>query len=75
MIFTAPAELSTREIAETVDTTGMVENARAGRRGGRIARQARMELESKTGRSVVTGEHFLPASAKAVKRLEGGDGG
>ncbi len=75
LIFTAPAELSTREIAETVDATGMVENARAGRRGGRIARQARMELESKTDWGVVTGEHFLPASAKAVKRLEGGDGG
>lgn len=75
LIFTAPAELSTREIAETVDATGMVENARAGRRGGRIARQARMELESKTDRGVVTGENFLPASAKAVKRLEGGDGG
>jgi len=60
LIFTALAELSTRQIAETVDATGMPENAEAGRKGGGIAKRARMELEQKTGRSVVTGENFLP---------------
>lgn len=38
----------------------MPENAEAGRKGGGIAKRARMELEQKTGRSVVTGENFLP---------------
>lgn len=53
---------------ETVQATGMPENAEAGRKGGGIARKARRELEQKTGRSVVTGEDFLPPAATG-KRL------
>ncbi len=64
LIFTALAELSTRQIAETVQATGMPENAEAGRKGGRIAKRARLELEQKTGKSVVTGENFLPPGKK-----------
>lgn len=60
LIFTALAELSTRQIAESVDATGMTENAEAGKKGGKIAKKARLELEEKTGKSVVTGENFLP---------------
>ena len=63
LIFTALAELSTRQIAESVDATGMEENTEAGKKGGRIAKRARQELEEKTGRSVVTGENFLPPAA------------
>ncbi len=70
LIFTALAELSTRQIAESVAATGMAENADAGRQGGRIAKRARLELEQKTGRKVVTGENFLPP-AKPVKKLKG----
>ncbi len=55
LIFTALAELSTRQIAETVNATGMDENKVAGQTGGRIAKKARLELESKTGKKVVTG--------------------
>ena len=61
LIFTALAELSTRQIAETDDATGMPENKVAAKKGGTIAKQARKALEAKTGRSVVTGENFLPA--------------
>ena len=60
LILTALAELSTRQIAETVQATGVPENAEAGRKGGAIAGKARRELEAKTGRKVVTGENFLP---------------
>ncbi|MDL2210657.1 hypothetical protein LJC26_07640 [Desulfovibrio sp. OttesenSCG-928-O18] len=61
LIFTALAELSTRQIAESMDATGLQENATAGRRGGRIARQAREELEESTGQKVVTGNsNILP---------------
>jgi len=34
LIFTALAELSTRQIAETVQASGMTENAQAGKKGG-----------------------------------------
>lgn len=60
LIFTALAELSTRQIAESVDATGMPENESAAKAGGGISRKARLELESKTGRKVVTADNFLP---------------
>ena len=46
----------------------MKENKVAGKSGGGIARKARVELEEKTGRSVVTGDSFLPL--KMVKVIE-----
>jgi hypothetical protein len=63
LIFTALAELSTRQIAETMKAVGMKENKTAGKTGGGIAKKARRELETKTGRKVVTGESFLPPAA------------
>jgi DNA-damage-inducible protein D len=69
LIFTALAELSTRQIAESVDATGMNENAVAGEKGGKIAKKARLELESKTGKSVITSENYLPP-AKERKQLK-----
>ncbi|PKL92069.1 MAG: hypothetical protein CVV21_04795 [Candidatus Goldiibacteriota bacterium HGW-Goldbacteria-1] len=60
LIFTALAELSTRQIAETMKAKGMAQNGTAGKKGGKIAKRARKELESKTGKRVVTGENFLP---------------
>ena len=69
LIFTALAELSTRQIAESVAATGIAENQVAAKTGGRIAKKARLELESKTGRKVVTGENYLPP-AKTVKQIK-----
>jgi len=76
LIFTALAELSTRQIAESVEATGMKENTEAGKKGGRIAGTARLELEQKTGRPVVTGENFLPPAGQRRRRKGGvSDGG
>lgn len=69
LIFTALAELSTRQIAETEMAKGLNENAVASKKGGAVAKNARKELESKTGKSVVTGENFLPP-AKGNKKLK-----
>lgn len=67
LIFTALAELSTRQIAESTEATGMNENKAAAKTGGGIARKARQELESKTGKKVVSGENYLPPSARKIK--------
>ena len=75
LIFTALAELSTRQIAESVDATGMEENANAGKKGGKIAKGARLELEQKTGKSVVSGENFLAPSKPARKITGAREGG
>ncbi len=63
LIFTALAELSTRQIAETTNATGMKENKVASKLGGGIAKKARKELEKKTGKKVVTGGNYLPPSS------------
>lgn len=66
LIFTALAELSTRQIAETMSAKGMKENRKASRGGGGIAKKARIELESKTNKKVVTEDNYLPP-AKTLK--------
>ena len=66
LIFTALAELSTRQIAESIVATGMNENEAAAKTGGSIARKARLELESKTGKKVVSAENYLPATGKKL---------
>ena len=69
LIFTALAELSTRQIAESVDATGMAENKTAAKTGGGIAAQARHQLESQTGKSVVTKANYLPTVASRPKKV------
>lgn len=67
LIFTALAELSTRQIAETDEATGTADNATAAKTGGRIAKNARLELENQTGKPVITGDNFLTPT-KRIKR-------
>ena len=67
LIFTALAELSTRQIAETDKAKGLPQNAKASKNGGAVAKNARLELESKTGKSVITNENFLPPAKKNKK--------
>ena len=66
LIYTALAEISTRQTAETMNATGMKENREAGKKGGGIARKARWDLKDKTGRNVVAGENFLPPDRKIL---------
>jgi hypothetical protein len=44
----------------------MTQNKTAAKAGGRIARQARNQLESQTGKSVVSGESFLPNTTTKI---------
>lgn len=69
LIFTALAELSTRQIAESEKAKGMAQNKVASKKGGGIAKNARLELEEKTGRKVVSGENYLGA-AEDVRKLK-----
>lgn len=60
LIFTALAEVSTRRIAEMDNTDGLEENKVPAKKGGKIARDARIALEKRLGKSVITGDNFLP---------------
>src|SRR5690606_25326843 len=53
LIFTALAELSTRQIAEA---------EKAGKKGGAVAKIARKELESRTGQKVMIRKLFTTTS-------------
>ncbi len=64
LIFTALAELSTRQIAESTNARGVPENKVAGQKGGAIAKKARLELEEKTGKRVVSSDNFLPPNSR-----------
>jgi hypothetical protein len=60
LIFSALAELSTRKIAEVEKAEGLEANKVPAKKGGKIAKDARIALEEKIGKSVVTGQNFLP---------------
>ena len=68
LIFTALAELSTRQVAENTNATGMKENKQAAKIGGNISKRAREDFEERTGQKVVTDENYLPKTKKQ-KRL------
>ena len=48
------AELSTKRISETTNPDSMNEHAQVAKQGGEIARNARLELEAKTGEKVIS---------------------
>ena len=60
LIFTALAELSTRQTAERENATGLEENKIAAKTGGKVAKEARKIYEKQTGQKVVSGTNFLP---------------
>jgi hypothetical protein len=68
IIFTMVGEKATTDIARTRDAKGFEENKGAAKRGGRIAHNARKELEGETGNSVISKDNFLGLTEK--KRLE-----
>lgn len=64
LLFTALAELSTRQIAESVNAKGLTENKNASKAGGKIAKTARLELEDKTGQKVISNKNYLKSPKK-----------
>jgi DNA-damage-inducible protein D len=73
LIFSMLGEAATTEIARTRDTQGFPQNQQAARSGGKVAGNARRELEKKSGRKVVTNENYLglTQAAKKGKRIKG----
>ena len=68
LIFTALAELSTRQIAESMEAEGMNQNKTAAKTGGGIAKKARLDLEGKTGKRVISAENYLPPGRKKLAK-------
>jgi hypothetical protein len=68
LIFNMLGEAATTEIAREKDARGFTENKVAANKGGQIAGKARKELESQTGKRVVSRKNYLegPPDRKAL---------
>ena len=64
LIFSMLGEASTKEIVINTDPIGFEQNKKAAKAGGKIAGDARKQLEIKSGKRVVTSENYLPESKK-----------
>lgn len=64
LIFTSLAELSTRQITESMKTKWLQENKLPAKKWWEIAKNARKALEEKTWKSVITKENFLKSKEK-----------
>ena len=59
LIFSMLGEAATTEIARNRDAQGFPQNKQAARSGGKVAGNARRELEKKSGRKVVSRENYI----------------
>lgn len=59
------AEISTKEISETTNPETLPEHENVARRGGNIAKEARLKLEAETGKKVVS-----RLNAKSIRAIE-----
>jgi hypothetical protein len=71
LIFTMLGEKSTTEITKSRDSKGFNECLDSSKEGGKIAGNARMELEMKTGKKVVSSDNYLSITEKKnIKKLK-----
>lgn len=59
LILNMLAETATKDITNAVDARGLAENQAAARRGGKIAGNARAEIEKETGKPVISGKNAV----------------
>jgi prophage antirepressor-like protein len=64
LIFSMLGEASTTEIARNKNSQGFIENKRVANMGGKIAGDARKNLELETGKNVVSQDNFLQLQQK-----------
>ncbi len=68
LIFTMLGEASTTEIARNRDAEGFVENLKAASDGGKVAGNARRELEVQTGSKVISNENYKELTEKNKRK-------
>ena len=64
LLFSQLGEAATTEITKTEHPKGFKKNKRVSKRGGKIAGDARSNLEKETGRKVITSQNYLPKKQK-----------
>ena len=64
LIFSMLGEASTTAIVKTRNPKGFIENKMVAKQGGSVAGKARLDLEIKTGKKIVSSENYLPELKK-----------
>lgn len=59
LILNMLAETATKDIAESANPQGLEENKKVAKRGGKIAGNARREIEAETGKPVITSKNAI----------------
>jgi DNA-damage-inducible protein D len=73
LIFSMLGEASTTEIVKTQNPEGFIQNKKAAKQGGAVAGNARRELESRTGKKVVSTDNYLPEVKKSKELKKGNE--
>ncbi|MFH1320600.1 MAG: Bro-N domain-containing protein, partial [Bacteroidota bacterium] len=71
LIFSMLGEASTTAIVQTKNPKGFTENQKAAKQGGSVAGKARLDLESKTGKKVISTTNYLPEEKKQLNKRTG----
>ena len=70
LIFSMLGEASTTEITRNKDAQGFDELEKAAKSGGKIAGDARKQLEIESGKNVVADTNYLPDNKRDQKQLD-----
>lgn len=71
LIFSMLGEASTTEIARNTDSQGFTQNQAAAKKGGKIAGDARKQLEIESGKKIVSPENYLVQNkTKQIKQKD-----
>jgi len=75
LVMSMLAELSTKEISEVVNPQSFIEHKDVAKRGGGVAKEAKLKLEAETGKKVVTSQnakqlHLLQKNKNLAKAGE-----
>jgi hypothetical protein len=71
LVLTMLAEATTTEISKTAEPETFKENQQVARRGGRIAGNARREIEADTGKPVITSKNAAQLNTLLTDMIEG----
>lgn len=69
LIFSMLGEASTAELERTKDPKTMPEHKKVSKQGGSVAKKARLDLEKKSGKKVVSNDNYLKISESKKRRL------
>lgn len=73
LIFSMLGEASTTEIARNLDSQGFDKNRQSAKAGGKIAGDARQQLEKVTGQKVVSASNHLPQPEELESEMQESD--